>query len=97
MENLKFKSVRSRFFVIFFVCCTTLLQGCNVLDNSDNLEDSAELTSTEPTIDFSVAQKSGSDLYKSSSIIGAIPKSEMGSEKYTLTATLTFPNQASNK
>lgn len=64
---------------------------------SENLENSAELIPTESLVDFSIVQQSGSDQYKSSSAVGAIPKSEMGSEKYTLSATLTVPSQTSNK
>jgi hypothetical protein len=100
MKKFQFKSACSRFFVIFFVCCTTLLQGCNILDDSDeldNLENSAKLTPTVSTIDSSETQQSDSDKYNSSSIIGAMQKSEMKSEKYTLTARLAFPNQTFNK
>jgi hypothetical protein len=110
MKNSKCEPARPRFSIISLVCCTTLLlSGCNILDDSDksnksanlenleNLENSPELIPTELLVDLSEVQQSGSDQYKSSSTVGAIPKSEMGSEKYTLSATLTVPNQTSSK
>jgi len=105
MERLRFKFevARPYFFVLLFICCITLLAGCNTSDNSTKSDspdpdDSAEISQTESTMNFSVgAQQSSSNQYQSSSIIGEVAGSKMESQKYKLTAAFVVPNKTSNK
>ena len=74
----KFELALPRFFISLFICCITLLAGCDNR-NSHNSADpdsqkpdaSAGITQAESEANFSVgAQQASSTQYKSSSIIG---------------------------
>jgi hypothetical protein len=110
MERLEFEFARPHFFILLFICCITLLTGCDINDNSTKSDNSdsdpdssaeivlTETVQTESTTNFSVgAQQLSSNQYKSSSIIGEIAGSKMESQKYKLTAAFVVPNKISNK